>query len=84
MLQKGKPEKKKKNNYLKPVTVLLSRCRTDNVVIRPLMTVSAMMLFSLIGVAATTRHSNSSAPASAPVGTSDILRLQEQKKKCVT
>lgn len=62
--------------YLAPPTVLLSLWRTDKLVIRPLMTVSAIMLFSLIWVAATTRHSNSSGIVSAVVGTSEIFRLQ--------
>ena len=56
------------------LTVLLSLCKTERVAIRPLMTVKAMMLFSLICVAATTRHS-SSCIASAPIGVSEILRL---------
>ena len=42
---------------------------------RPLMTASAIMLFSPICVAATTRHSNSSGTVSVPDGTSEMFRL---------
>ena len=74
LLPHSEPRADRVADYLKLI-VLLSLCSTERVVIRPLMTVRAMMLFSPTCVVATTRQSSCSLTPSAPVDSSEMLRL---------